>query len=198
MKKIQAFLVFGFVITLIFAIDFFIQKETEKSKRIAAEKNLVAVIEAKEKTEQGLNKKIETILAQIEEKEKAVNYTLAALSKEKKINDMLATNIKRANTRLNLIAQNKKAVELERIVVTSLNEVEGRVLAVDKANDLIVVNLGVKSNVKNGDKLSIYRGDEFIAKAELVKVENNVSAACILSGGRKDVDVKVDDSVKIL
>ena len=97
----------------------------------------------------------------------------------KLINLKLAQNLDRSSKRFAVATRNKKPVELEKIIISSLLEAEGRVLAVDKQNDLVVINLGSMNNLKNGDKLSIYRGDNFIANAELVKVQDKISAAII-------------------
>jgi hypothetical protein len=192
MKKTQAFLTIGFIVAAALAIGFFMQKEDEKIDRMKAEDMLNSVI-----------KDTDVIVAKIEkklqEKEKTISYLLASLSKEKTINLKLAENLERSGRRfLTAAVPDKKPIELEKIVISSLLEAEGKVLAVDKQNDLIVINLGSINNLKSGDKLSIYRGDSFIANAELVKVQNNISAAMILPGDSlaKNVAVEINDTIK--
>jgi hypothetical protein len=192
MKKTQAFLTIGFIVAAALAIGFFMQKEDEKSDRIKAENMLNSVI-----------KDTDTIVAKIDkklqEKERVISYLSASLSKEKTINLKLAENLERSSRRLlTAVVSDKKPIELEKIVISSLLEAEGKVLAVDKQNDLIVINLGSINNLKSGDKLSIYRGDNFIANAELVKVQNKISAAMILPGDSltKSVAVEINDTIK--
>lgn len=194
----QAFLIIGFVLALILDIGFYIEKEKEKNLKMAAENKLIFTVGSSKKLQADLNKRIENALSQIIQKENELDYLALRLDKEKKIRAMLSENLKRSNTRLAMLASKKDTVDLEKIVVTSLLEAEGRVLAVDKQNDLIVVNFGLVNNVKNGDRISVYKGNDFIANAELVKVQNEISAALILPESRKNVDVEINDLVKLL
>lgn len=190
MKKMQAFLIIGFIVVTALAIGFFMQKEDEKSDRVKAENMLIAVIKEKDDIVIDMNKRLQ-------EKEKLISYLSASLSKEKTINSKLAENLERSGKRFLTAVAPKKPIELEKIIISSLLEAEGKVLAVDKQNDLIVINLGSINNLKSGDRLSVYRGDSFIANAELVKVQDKVSAAMILpDSSSKDIKVEVNDTVK--
>jgi len=191
MKKTQAFLVIGFIVAAALAVGLLMQMKEEENRRIKAESNLSSVIKEKDGIETALNRKIQ-------EKEKLISYLSASLFKEKTINSKLAQNLERSSKRFTMASRTMKPIELEKIIVSSLLEAEGRVLAVDKQNDLIVINLGSINNVKSGDRLSIYRGDDFIANAELVKVQNRISAAMIIPGDNmiKDAAVEVNDTVK--
>jgi len=191
MKKTQAFLVIGFIVAVTLALGFFMQKEDEKNSRMKVENMLNSVMKEKEYLAVKMNEKLQ-------EKERLITYLSASLSKEKTIKLKLAENLERSGRRF-LAAAPKKPVEieLEKIVISSLLEAEGKVIAVDKQNDLIVINLGSMNNLKSGDRLSVYRGDSFIASAELVKVQNRISAAAILPGdSSKDLKVEVNDTVK--
>lgn len=190
MKRTQAFVVMGFIIAAALAIGFFMQKEEEKNIRIKVENMLKSMIKATDNLETEMANKIQ-------EKERQISYLSASLSKEKSINLKLAQNLDRSSKRFTVASHNKRPVELEKIIVSSLLEAEGRVLAIDKQNDLIVVNLGSMNNLKSGDKLSVYRGVDFIANAELVRVQNRISAAMILpDDGAKSIKVEVNDIVK--
>ena len=190
MKKTQAFLVMGFIIAVALAIGFFMQMQDEKNVRVRVENMLGAVIKEKNIIELTMGQRLQ-------EKEKLISYLSASLLKEKLINSKLARNLERSSKRFAIASQNKKPVELEKFIISSLLEAEGRVLAVDKQNDLIVINLGAMNNLKSGDKLSIYRGDSFIANAELVKVQDRISAAMILpETSDKGATVEVNDTVK--
>lgn len=190
MKKPQAFLIMGFIVTTILAIGFFMQKEDERHNRIKAENMLSAVVKEKDDLAIDMNKKIQ-------EKEKVISYLSASLRKEKTINSKLSENLERSGKRFVAAVTPKKPVELEKIIISSLLELEGKVLAVDKENDLIVINLGSVNNLKRGDKLNVYRGGNFIANAELLKVENSFSAAMILpDSSLEGIKVEVNDTVK--
>lgn len=188
MKKIQAFLILGSVIMFLLCIGIFIEKENEKGKRIGAEEMLVSSIEE--------NARLETALKEeIREREKRIKDLFARLEKERKRNAVLIANIKRRNSRLSLASQDKREVELQKIVVTSLQELEGKVLAVDSQSNLIVINLGTVNSVKMGDRFSVYRGSEFITNIELIKIQGQLSAGAILSEER-GVKVAVNDLVR--
>ncbi len=190
MKKTQAFLAIGFVVTVALAIGFFTQLQEEKSARLKAENMLGAVIKERDTLKVVMSKKLQ-------EKEKLISYLIASLSKEKLIISKLTENIERSSRRFAIAGRAKKPIELEKIIISSLLETEGKVLAVDKQNDLVVINLGAMNNLKSGDKLSIYRGDNFIANAEIVKVQDKISAAAIiLANSSKDIKVEINDVVK--
>ena len=189
MKKTQAFLIIGFVVSLALAIGFFMQLQGEKSIRMASEKMFNLVIKENNDLLAGMSKKLQ-------EKDGTIAHLSASLSKEKAINLKLAENLERSGKRIASVTP-KKPVELEKIVISSLLETEGKVLAVDKQNDLIVINMGSLNNLKNGDRFSIYRGDGFVANAEIVKVQEKISAAMVLPGDAlAPAEIEVNDTVK--
>jgi len=190
MKKTQAFLAMGFVIALALAIGFFTQMQEEKSSRVRTENMLGSVIKDRDSIEAVMNRRLQ-------EKEKLISYLTASLSKEQLIISKLTENLERSSRRFAAASQPRRSIELEKIIVSSLLDVEGKVLAIDKQNDLIVINLGAMNNLKTGDKRAIYRGDSFIANAEIVKVQDKISAAMILPEDRaKDINVEINDTVK--
>jgi lactam utilization protein B len=189
MKKTQAFLVLGFIVTLSLCAGFFMQKENEKNKRIKVENVLISFVQERDKLTIELNKRLQ-------EREKKIDYLLAALDRERKVKTKLVSKVKSKGKLINLALTDKKDIELEKIVVTSLSEIEGKVLAVDTQNRLVVINLGSSDNVKAGDRFSIYRGNDFIADIELVKIQSSLSAAAILSE-EKDIKVAVNDLVRV-
>jgi hypothetical protein len=189
MKKTQAFLIIGFIVAAALDIGFYIQVKDEKDTRIKAEKTFSRAIKEKDDLVMKMNEELAG-------KEKLIAYLSTSLSKEKAIKLKLSENLKRSGRRF-LASAPKKPVELEKIIVSSLLEAEGKVLAVDKQNDIIVINLGSVNNLKSGDRLSIYRGDSFIANAELVRVQDRISAAMILPEDSLTKDaVEINDTVK--
>lgn len=190
MKKTQAFVVMGFIIAIALAIGFFTQMQEEKSSRVKAENMLGSVIKERDAIEAIMTKKVR-------EKEKLISQLTASLSKERIIVSKLTENLARSSRRFASADLFKKPIELEKIIVSSLLEVEGKVLAVDKQNDLVVINMGAMNNLKNGDNLSIYRGNAFIANAKIVKAQDKISAAMIIpANNAKDIKVEINDTVK--
>lgn len=55
----------------------------------------------------------------------------------------------------------------------------GTILSVDRKNSLIVINLGAKERVKEGDRLKILKGGKAIAQAEIISVRYRLSAAVV-------------------
>jgi len=190
MKKMQAFLTMSFTIAVALAIGFFMQAQEEKGTRIKIEKMFGSALKEKEVLAIKLNK-------ELREKERLISFISASLSKERLINSKLTENLGRSSKRFALVSVPKKPIELEKIIISSLLESEGKVLAVDKQNDLVVVNLGAMNNLKNGDRLSIYRGHSVIANAQVIKVQDRISAAMILpERNGKNIIVEINDMVK--
>jgi len=190
MKKTQAFLSIGFVVTVALAIGFFIQLQEEKKASVRLENILSAVLKERNAMEIAMNKRLQ-------ENEKLISFLTTRLSKEKSINLKLTQNLNRSNKRFQVASQPKKTIELEKIIISSLLEAEGKVLAIDRQNDLVVINLGAVNNLKKGDKLSIYRGDNFVANAELVKVQDRISAAMVVhESSPEGIKVELNDTVK--
>lgn len=118
-----------------------------------------------------------------------------AMAKEK--DDKIKKILEEAMNNIEL-AQTGKAVELEPIVVTKKTatatpssqaqqaavfvqpeEKKGVILSFDHQNSLIVVNLGAKDNIKEGDYLRVYIGEQEVARAEVMSVRYRVAAAFI-------------------
>ncbi|MDD5174101.1 MAG: hypothetical protein PHV48_04680, partial [Candidatus Omnitrophica bacterium] len=84
-----------------------------------------------------------------------------------------------------------KAVNLEPIVVKDDNALQsalldqenaqkkGEVLSLDKKSSLVVINLGRKEGVKEGDRLRIFKDADQIAGGEVISVRYRISAAVI-------------------
>ena len=72
-------------------------------------------------------------------------------------------------------AQDK--VNLDRIVVTPESAREGHVLSVDADTEFLIFDLGVKSGVKQGDVMSIYRGKAYLGDVRVSRVQEEMSAA---------------------
>ena len=87
--------------------------------------------------------------------------------------------------------QAKKEVELDKIVVKPGVEAEGKVLVVNKEFNFIVVAAGNNKGITPGVTFGIYRDNKLVAKAQVEKVYETMSAANILpdSGEIKEGDI---------
>lgn len=188
-------------ILLTLCVTFYIQKEKEKSIRIAKETELLSTVEAKKVVENNLVDAKKEIIARDEQ----IKLTLDKLEKE-------ITARKEAETQLLAVTKEKQAleekvekltailpknIELEKIVIKSSHELAGKVLAIDKEHGFVVTDLGNENNLKLGDVLSVYRDGKFIGRVQVEKVEENSSAAAVVSPW-KNVEFKENDAVKKL
>lgn len=189
MKRGQAFLTIGFIVTFLLCIGLFIEKENERKARVKAEDILIDSLKEQARIKAELDRKIV-------EREARVNYLFAQLEKEKKINSMLVSNISRKRTMPVVASKDEKQITLERIVVTSIPDVIGKVLAVDGENSIVVINLGGLNDVKLGDRLSVYRGGSHIGDIELIQIQNRLSAGEILSE-KENLKIAINDTVTL-
>jgi predicted RNase H-like nuclease (RuvC/YqgF family) len=89
----------------------------------------------------------------------------------------------------------KKEVELDKIVVRPGSEAEGKVLVVNKEFNFIVVSAGNNKGLTPGVVISIFRDGNFVAKAQVEKVYETMSAANIMPDG---ADIKEGDIAKAM
>lgn len=71
-------------------------------------------------------------------------------------------------------------VELDKIVVNKTDSVKGRVLSVDKDTEFIIFDMGAKSGIKQGDVMSVMRGDEYLGDIKVSRVQDEMSAADLI------------------
>lgn len=68
-------------------------------------------------------------------------------------------------------------VNLDRIVISPGAAKEGRVLNVDAETEFLIFDLGIKSGIKQGDVMSIYRGKTFLGDVKVSRVQEDMAAA---------------------
>jgi len=101
--------------------------------------------------------------------------------------------------------EKKDSVELPAIVVrpqpdssalkagSAEASVVGKVLAVNRDNNFVIVDLGQDAGLKIGDTLKVYRGERAIAGIEAIQIRRNISACDI----KREADpIKIGDIVK--
>lgn len=96
-----------------------------------------------------------------------------------------------------------ESVQLPAIVVRSFPPAErteagasmfaGKILAINLDNNFVVVDLGSSSDVKSGDKFSVYRDGKPIGSIEVIQVKDNVSACDIK---KMSTPFKTGDAIK--
>ncbi len=80
---------------------------------------------------------------------------------------------------------------------TSMEEISssgrGKIAAVNRDNNFVIVDFGQDSGAKMGDTLQVYRNDELIASIEVIQTRNSI-VACDIK--KESVRIKVGDSVR--
>jgi hypothetical protein len=64
-------------------------------------------------------------------------------------------------------------------IASSVQNVSGEILSVDRDNNLVVVSLGSKDGMREGGRLEIFNEEEKIASAEIINARYRISAAFI-------------------
>jgi len=95
----------------------------------------------------------------------------------------------------------KESVELPPIVVRPQAEpikdetpnIEGKISAINKDNNFVIIDLGEDTGIKVGDIFEVYREDKPIAVIEVIQTRKNISACDI----KKETEaVKIGDTVR--
>jgi predicted nuclease with TOPRIM domain len=95
----------------------------------------------------------------------------------------------------------KESIELAPIVVNPQEENSPdnqkkkvfSVVAINKDNNFVVVNIGSDSGVKNGDTIQVFRNDDPVAILEVIQARENISACDIKS---ENTPIAVGDTVR--
>lgn len=87
-------------------------------------------------------------------------------------------------------AEQKEEVELEKIVVApaaapedqsavaaAAKTLEGRIVTVDVETEFVIVNLGANHGIKEGQVLSVFRGEDRVGDIKVTRVQPEMSAA---------------------
>jgi predicted nuclease with TOPRIM domain len=92
----------------------------------------------------------------------------------------------------------QSSVELPAIVVRPQSEsvgldMAGRILAVNKENGFVVIDLGEDRGIKLGQSFQVYRDNQVIGNIEVIQTRPNISACDIK---RESTPIKVGDGIK--
>ena len=187
------------VILLTLCVTFYMQKEKEKSIRIAKETELLRTVEAKKVVENKLTEAEKQIAARDEQAKLTLDKLENEVTARKDLEAQLVTVVKEKQDLTmqikELAAKLPKNIELEKIVIKTSTGLKGKILSYNKDNNFVVTDLGSQNNLKLGDILSVYRNDVFIGRIQIEKFEGTSSAAVVLSPW-KNVEFKENDVVK--
>ena len=189
------------VIFLTLCVTFYMQKEKEKSMRIAKETELLRTVEAKKVVENKLTEAEKQIVARDGQIKLALDKLEKEVTARIDLEAQLVTVVKEkqglAAQIEELAAKLPKTMELEKIVIKTTTGLKGKILSYDKGNNFVVTDLGSQNNLKLGDILSVYRNDVFIGRVQIEKFERTNSAAVVLPSW-KNVEFKENDVVRKL
>lgn len=74
--------------------------------------------------------------------------------------------------------------------------IKGKVLAVSETHKIVIINVGtaIEKEISVGNEFTVYRGDKYISKIRVDKVEKEYSSAVIMPGTEKE-SIKVGDDI---
>ncbi len=76
----------------------------------------------------------------------------------------------------------------------AVKAVDGKVLAVSKVMNLLIVNVGKDRGVEVGDQFTVYRGDKFVGKIQVEKSDKDWSSARMIEDFKR-LDPTVGDDI---
>jgi len=68
-------------------------------------------------------------------------------------------------------------VNLDTIVITPESVKEGKVLNVDSETEFLIIDLGTRNGMKQGEVMSVYRGKSYLGDVKVSRVQDEMSAA---------------------
>ncbi|MEM6823178.1 MAG: hypothetical protein AAF558_14700 [Verrucomicrobiota bacterium] len=87
-----------------------------------------------------------------------------------------------------------KALDERRIAQSAPLELSGKVVAINKAWNFVVLDVGKENQLVEGIDLTVYRGDSLIGKVRTVSVDENTAIADVLPEWSKS-EIQVGDQV---
>jgi chromosome segregation ATPase len=151
-----------------------------------------------------LDKKLQQVQNEKTELERKLKEANIVLEKKILESEEAKENYSSSEKPLKPAEESAQSVELPTIVVRSQEtgaEIpqekvvasKGKVLAVNKEHNFIVIDLGEEQGIKIGDTFSVYRDEQKIANVEVIQTRKNVSACDIR---QQSTNIRVGDTVK--
>lgn len=151
-------------------------KITDLEKEIAAAKSELETLNSTVATLTAENESLKQTAAQetpVEEDEDK-----ARIAELETLNTKLDSDLKTAQSRLDVLEE--RLAEKKR--VEKLNNLTGRILAVNEAWNFVVLNLGDKNGISSNTELLVKRGSTQIGRVRITSVEPASSIADIIPG----------------
>ena len=156
----------------------------------------------------GLNNRkidLERRLADLQDKNATLNnrlYEMELMLKDRLVKTGALKKDMQAKETAKASGGKKESVELSPIVVrpqksgASAQQIAallGKVLAINRDNNFIIVDLGEGSGVKTGNTFTVYRQNQAIAEVSVIQVRKDISACDIK---KENTPIKLGDTVK--
>lgn len=171
-----------------------------------------------------LRSQYETISTQISAKDQVIAQLTTQLdeankAKSEAVDAKDAAETKLLDTQSRLASAEKNLVDLEKQYIQKVKELEeakgklsmvppdaipaearavkavdGKVLAVSKVMNLLIVNVGKERGVEVGDQFTVYRGDKFVGKIQVEKADKDWSSARMIEDFKR-MDPSVGDDI---
>jgi len=176
--------------------------QTELNTLTQENERLSRDIDAESKRNEDMEREIETYRKRFQEAENDLNIISARLIENKDELTRGKKNLAALDEQyIELSRKSKQAQELldyyKKLPIKEPVEVpktiRGKVLAVSKTHNIVLVSVGEDAGVKVGTEFTVYRGDKFIAKIRVDKVDKNYSTAMPIEGLTKDIIKEQDD-----
>lgn len=149
-----------------------------------------------------LEKKTQELAQENNRFEKKVNEVDLSLKNKIIEIDVIKKQLATGEISQPVIEQKSSSIELPPIVVrpqtnsrpaSEVSSLQSRVLAVNRDNNFVVIDLGENSGVKAGNTFKVYRDKRVIASLEVIRVAKTVSACDIKE---ETTTIKIGDIVK--
>ena len=216
-RAFTSFLLVVTAVSLLSGISSYLWKEREMRRRMYVEESLFRTSRAKFLAEKELETekgRAAILERQLVAMQRTNRFTLARLrGLERKFTNLreeftrintskrsLESEIEALQGQLHLANSTTKGireVDLGQIVVSAAPNLEGKVIAVNRPFQFVVIDLGNHHNLPVGAVLSIYRQNDFVGRIQVEEVRESVSACRILPEWSHQ-EIKENDLVKEL
>ena len=140
------------------------------SAKGALQKSIVRLTQDKHKTEKELGKTESMVQSKIDEIWK-IKDSLDQTFKENAQTQPTSKDIELPPIHVN--AKGAQAYSMD----TTPTGFNGRIVSINEENNFVIVDIGKNKGLQEGQTLSVYRGEKYIASLEVIQVRNDISAA---------------------
>jgi len=172
-----------------------LQGDIEEAGRTKSD--ILAKLAEKEKTASDLNSRLISLMQQESELEKELEMTRSDYQHASRDIESTQREKDTLEEKIKSRISTPEGVELKKIVVKVNPPIEGKVIEANKEYNFSVIDLGLKDNIKSGDTAAIYRDNQFIARAVVENIYEDMSTIIVLDEWA-NVPILVSDTVKIL